>query len=158
MSSDETQIMDYYVYRETGSQTFTSSSTSAETLYDLEDIGDCEITYEISATGNKGFSIGFSSNELNNQENAVRGQVDGAGYYGTYTAINNSQTYTLYNTQYSANNYFAVTIRYVNGNITITHNGKTHTDNRTFNLRYLRIFNWNSAKTINYRNLIVKKL
>ena len=46
----------------------------------------------------------------------------------------------------------------MNGNVTITHNGKTHTDNRTFNLRYLRIFNWNSAKTINYRNLIVKKL
>ena len=153
-------VHDYWKYIENGSKTFSSSSMDWQVLSDLDGIGDFELKYEISATGNKGFAIAMSSNntETSNTNNKVRGQVDGAGYYGTYADINGSQTYTIYSSQYSANTYFTVTLQCIDGHITITHNGKTHTDNRTFNLRYLMIGNWNSAKTINYKNLIVKPL
>lgn len=154
------ELQDYWEYIEADSKTFSSSSMNWQVLSDLNGIGDFELTYEISATGNRGFAIGMSSNntDTSNANNKVRGQVDGAGYYETYADINGSQTYTIYDSQYSANTYFPVTLQCVDGHITVTHNGKTHTDNRTFNLRYLMIGNWNIAKTINYKNLIIKPL
>jgi hypothetical protein len=155
----EIYVEDLKKYIPTGSATFNTSANSYQLVLDLEeDIGDVEITYEISATGNKGFALKFNKYSDLSVDDNVSAQVDGAGYFGSYTKISGNQRYTLYDTMYAANNWFKVTIRYVNQQITVTHNGKTHTDDRTFSCRYLTVVNWNSSKTINYRNLKVKAL
>ena len=150
------EVYDYYGYRANGSATF-GSSWEFSNIFDLNNIGDCEIEAEISATGNKGFGLAFKKTNDGVNSYYIRGQVDGAGYFGTYVD-DGSTDYTTYSTQYTANTYFKVYMKIQNGTITVTHNGKTHTTTKNPHQRYLGLHSWNSSKTINFKNLIVKKL
>ena len=152
-------VHDYYGYRETGSQAHNTGSTQHfYPLFDLTNIGDCEITGEISATTNKGFSVGFNKSSDWTDDNFARCMVDGAGYDGSYCKVNGNNQYSNYSTTYTANTYFAFKFKYENGVLTLTHKSRDWTPQVPLEPCNFGFGGWNSNKTINYRNLIIKKL
>ena len=153
------EVHDYYAYRETGSQVHNTGSTQHfYPLFDLSDIGDYEITGEISATTGKGFSVGFNKTSDWTNDNFARCSVDGAGYDGIYCKVNGNEQYSNYSTTYTANTYFAFKFKYENGVLTLTHKNRDWTPQVPLEPCNFGFGGWNSNKTINYRNLIVKKL
>ena len=160
MNLQETySIEDCFAYRETGSQAHNTGSTQHfYPLFDLTNIGDYEITGEISATTNKGFSVGFNKSSDWTDDNFARCMVDGAGYDGSYCKVNGNNQYSNYSTTYTANTYFAFKFKYLNGVLTLTHKNRDWTPQVPLEPCNFGFGGWNSDKTINYRNLKIKPL
>ena len=152
-------IEDCFAYRETGSQAHNTGSTQHfYPLFDLTNIGDYEITGEISATTGKGFSVGFNKPTDWTDDNFARVMVDGAGYDGSYCKVNGNLQYDAYSTQYTANTYFAFKFKYENGVLTLTHKSRDWTPQVPLEPCTFGFGGWNNDKTINYRNLKIKPL
>ena len=160
MYSDEIQIQDYYGYKSTGSVTHsTGSSPSWNTIWDISNIGDFELTCEISATTNKGFGIGIKETDDATDDGFLRIQVDGGGMTGIYHKNDGTTTFAPNYQSYTANTWRTVKITYINGVLKATDNYNTNwTPSNPITPSYVEVTSWNSNKTVNYRNLIVKKL
>lgn len=158
--SDETQITDYYAYRETGSQVHNNGSTSSwYKLLNISNIGDFELTGEISATTNRGFGIALRETDDTVDEGYARVQVDGGGTTGIYHKNDGTVIFAPNYRSYSSNTWRTFKFSYINGVLKITDNYNTDwTPSNPITPIYLGIQCWNSNKTVNYRNLIVKKL
>lgn len=153
-------VHDYYAYKSTGSATFSSSSIGFISIYDLNDIGDCEITATLNSSVNKGFTLTYKVGNDTTTTNRVSVGADGSGYLLSLITENGSSTQHNDSVLYSANQDVSLLIRLENGNVLVKCNSNTFQSETHSNLtpRYVGIMSWNSAKTVQYSNLIVKKL
>lgn len=160
MVSKRYEVHDYWGYKASGSATFSSSSTTANYIYDLNGIGDCEITCTLKSP-NKGFGLAYTKFNPYQSPSKHNIGVDGGNYLmaSTVKADGTETNYasSLYQ-QYSTNTDLNVGIRIENGVTTLKIGTHEYTTTNVSDLRYLAILSWNNTKTINYSNLIIKKL
>lgn len=154
------EVHDYWGYKASGSATFSSSSTTANYIYDLDGIGDCEITCTLKSP-NKGFGLIYTKFNSYQSPSKHNIGVDGGNYLmvSTTKADGTETNYasSLYQ-QYSANTDLNVGIRIENGVTTLKIDTHEYTTTNVSDLRYLAILSWNNAKTVTYTDLIVKTL
>ena len=163
-SVSETFVLeDLWAYIQSGTLTPTSNPQYEE-IFDLQGIGDVEITGVMSAS-NKGFGFSYANIIIESSEpilDDLRVGIDGGNYYAVWSYINSSQTNHTRNAnrQYSTNSNLNFTIKKVGTSVTMKLNDLTYTFTYTpTDLRYFKLINWNNtSKTINYSNIKVKKL
>lgn len=152
-------VHDYY-FCVSGSQTHSTGSTMGwYKMLDISNIGDFEVTGEISATTNNGFGISLRETDDTVDEGYARVQVDNGGTTGIYHKNDGTTIYAPNSQSYSANAWRTFKFTYVNGVLKITDNYNTDwTPSNPITPVYLGIQCWNSNKTVNYRNVIVKPI
>ena len=153
-------VHDYWGYKASGSATSSSSSPTANYIYDLNGIGDCEITCTLKSP-NKGFGLAYTKFNPYQSPSKHNIGVD-SGNYLMVSTVKSDGTETNYASslyqQYSANTDLNVGIRIENGVTTLKIGTHEYTATNVSDLRYLAIVSWNNAKTVTYTDLIVKPL
>ena len=157
------ELHDYWGYQESGSHTFSSSDITFHKIYDLDGIGDCEITVKLKSANTKGFGVDFRKYDDTSAMSYIRSCVaNGANnrvinvYYADGSYYN---SFPSPDVPYTANTDVACTIKRENNQLSAKVGNHSYTSN-TFvsDLRYLGVMNWNNAKTVIWSDLIVKKL
>ena len=152
------EVYDYYAYQASGSHTFSSSTMTYYQLYDLNSIGDCEISVKLKSANTKGFALEYRKDNTVDNNNRVRIGVGGDNKLLASVISNSVEDLNYEGSNYSANSDLNCKIVHENNSIKATITNSTYTMRDISDLRYVGINNWNNAKTVSWTDFKVKPL
>lgn len=152
------EVYDYYAYQASGSHTFSSSTMTYYQLYDLNSIGDCEISVTLKSANTKGFALEYRKDNNVDNNNRVRIGVGGDNKLLASVISNGAEDLNYEGSNYSANSDLNCKIVHENNSIKATIANSTYTMRDISDLRYVGINNWNNAKTVSWTDFKVKPL
>ena len=127
-------------------------------LYDLNSIGDCEISVKLKSANTKGFALEYRKDNTVDNNNRVRIGVGGDNKLLASVISNSVEDLNYEGSNYSANSDLNCKIVHENNSIKATITNSTYTMRDISDLRYVGINNWNNAKTVSWTDFKVKPL